>query len=78
MSPSSGGRSGMTPGRGDRGAGDGSVQPQQYRLSCGHWVTRLVEVAVKPNGTRLYRCNEPTCGLQTKSWTQAKPDEGKP
>jgi hypothetical protein len=73
MTPSSGARSGTNPGRGERGAGDGSTQPQQYRLHCGHWVRQLVEVAVKANGTKLYRCNEPGCGLQTKSWTQHDP-----
>lgn len=39
------------------------------RLGCGHRVTRLVEVAVKADGTKLYRC--PECGeLKPKSWTQ--------
>lgn len=56
--------------RGERGAGDGSLQPPTFKLACGHRVTRLVEVAVKADGTKLYRCSESLCGLHPKSWTQ--------
>lgn len=56
--------------RGERGAGDGSTQPVSVKLACGHRVKVLQEVAVKADGTRLYRCSEPSCGLQPKAWTQ--------
>jgi len=62
MSPSSGARSGTSPGRTDRGAGTGRIGPTI--LSCGH-AANAEPLARSSSGRKLYYCLE-CCGLKGK------------